>query len=284
MSESPRIDLHAHTTHSDGTLSPEELATHAHEVGLTALAITDHDTTSALEPAARAAEDLGLEILPGCEISTRISAGTVHLLAFGFDVDDADFQALLTRVRELRDERNVEIFAKLAALGVPLETQDVMKYVVGRVVARPHFARAMVDKGYAEDTRDVFARFLKDGGPAYVPWESPDPREAIEVVRKAGGAPVIAHPRQIKLGSKGAYRRNFRRWKDAGLVGIEVDHPSHDATYRAQFRELADELDLVPTGGSDFHGAAKPWIRLGEGDGTIDVRRGTWDALMAACA
>ena len=281
MTDDRRIDLHAHTVHSDGTMTPTELVQHAAQIGLTALAVTDHDTTSALAEARAAGDAAGVEVLNGCEISCTIPSGVVHILTYGFDENDATFQSLLTRVRESRDERNLGILAKLAELELPLTIDEVRKHAFGRVVARPHFAAAMVERGYVDDVRDAFRRYLYDGGPAHALAEMPPPEEAIRAAERAGGVSVVAHPRQLRMGSRGAYRRLFRRFKEAGMSGVEVDHPSHKPEHRELFGELADELDLVASGGSDFHGSAKPHIRLGVGDGTIHVTYETWKHLKA---
>jgi len=279
-----RIDLHAHTNHSDGTFTPVALVRLARDIGLSLLAVTDHDTTSALPEAQAEGRAMGVEILSGCEISTRTADGNVHVLGLGFEPSDAAFQHFLARVREARERRNEGIFEKLAALGVPVTHEDVHAHVFGRILARPHFGRALVDRGHVFDLRAAFSLYLRDGGPAYVEAAFPPPVEAVRAIRAAGGAAVIAHPGQLKLADRAAYVRFLTDLRDAGLAGVEVWHPSHDAEARTQFSALAKELDLVPSGGSDFHGEHKPRIRLGSGDGTIEMRRETWDALRARCS
>ncbi len=281
MNAAPHIDLHAHTIHSDGTMTPTELVEAAADCGLAALAVTDHDITSGLAEAHVAGERLGVEIIDGCEISAELPTGTVHILAYAFDKDDAPFQALLEEVRVGRDERNVIILEKLAALRMPLDESEIRAFAHGRVVARPHIALAMVKRGYVDDVREAFRHYLHDRGPAYVQAKMPSPERAIEAVVNAGGVAVLAHGKSLRLGGKAKYRPVIERFKSAGLGGIEVDHPTHDTGWRRTFRQIADALGLVPTGGSDFHGAAKPHIRLGEGDGTIDVRYDTWERLRA---
>ena len=279
-----RIDLHTHTLCSDGSDSPETLIAKAAEAGLSAVAITDHDTFDALVPAAQAAKAHGIELLPGCEVSTALPSGVVHILAYGMDTGHAGLLSLLDRIRSARTRRNVRILEKLASLGAPVSETAIHKQADGPIVARPHIAQALVEAGHVESVREAFDRFLNDRGPAYEQARLPDPIEAIRCIVAAGGAAVVAHPRQMRLGSVGRYRRVFTKWRGAGLAGIEVQHVSHDTTHRNRYALLAKELDLVPTGGSDYHGAAKPWLRLGVGDGTIEVRRGTWDALCARMA
>lgn len=274
-----RIDLHAHTTCSDGTLTPDELVTAAKAAGLRAIALTDHDTLSGWPAAQRAAAREHIELIPGCEITARLPAGTVHVLAYGPDAGNADLQDLLGRIRAAREARNAHVLERLHRLGVGVTLDEVRQAATSPLLARPHIAAAMVARGHVETVREAFERYLRDGGPAYTPVEAPTPAEAIETIVGAGGLAVIAHPRQIRLGSQARHRRVFARWRGLGLAGIEVDHPSHDTTHRLLFRDLATALDLVPTGGSDFHGSHKPHLRLGEGDGTIDVRYSTWERL-----
>ncbi|MDA1196114.1 MAG: PHP domain-containing protein, partial [Planctomycetota bacterium] len=199
-----RIDLHAHTTHSDGTLAPAALVALAAEVGLHALAITDHDTTSALPEARAAAADLGVEIWTGCEVTCGMPSGIAHVLAYAFDEQDAGLQALLMRVRAGREERNTGIYERLEALGVPVTVAEVEQHADSPIVARPHFARALVAAGHVETVRQAFDRYLRDGGPAYVRPLVPPAPEAVAAVVAAGGVAVLAHPRSLKLGSRTA--------------------------------------------------------------------------------
>ena len=275
-----RIDLHAHTVHSDGTLTPTELVERAHEKGLRGLAVTDHDTTTALPEAHAAGAALGVEIFDGCEITARMPAGVVHILAYAFDAEEPGFARMLERVRTGRERRNEEILAKLADLGVPLDFEEVAALAHGCIIARPHFAQALIDRGYVDDAREAFRSYLRDGGPAYARAEVPRAEEAIEAARGAGGVTVLAHPRSLKMENRRGYERAIRMLQEAGLEGLEVDHPSHDTTRRKLFADIARALDLVPSGGSDFHGANKPYIELGVGDGTIEVLYPTWERLL----
>ncbi len=276
-----RIDLHAHTTHSDGTLSPAELVARAKQRGLGALAVTDHDTTSGLAEARRTGRALGVRILDGSEVTAALPSGISHILAYGFDVADVGLQDLLARVRRGRDERNTAILARLRELGAPVEAEAVARHATGSVIARPHIAKAVVEAGHADDVREAFRRYLKDGGPAHVVADVPAAEEVIATVTAAGGVTVLAHPRSLKMGQRRGYRQVFERLAAAGLSGIEVGHPSHDANHRRMFADLAGALGLVCSAGSDFHGANKPHLELGCGDGTIQVTEATWDALAA---
>ena len=276
-----RIDLHAHTTCSDGTLTPAELVRLAWQRGLGALAVTDHDTTSGLAEAHRVGAQLGVEILDGCEVTALLPSGIAHVLAYGFDVESARFQGLLERVRKGRDQRNGIILGKLEALGVAVDYDSVCRHAAGEVIARPHIAAAMVEQGHVDDLREAFQRFLKDGGAAYAEAPVPPAAEVVEEIVAAGGVAVLAHPRSLRMGSRRAYRQVFLDLKAAGLAGIEVHHPSQDGNMRRMFESLAVELDLVVSAGSDFHGSTKPHLELGSGDGTIEVTYATWKALHA---
>ncbi len=275
----PRIDLHAHTEHSDGTHTATALVRLARDVGLSLLAVTDHDTTAGLAEAEAEGRALGVAVLPGCEISTRIPEGNVHVLGLGVDPGHLGLQRFLASVRAGRDARNERIYERLAALGVPVTPEEVAVHVRGRIVARPHFARALVARGYVPDLRAAFTQYLRDGGPAYVDAQVPPPAEAVKAIREAGGVAVVAHPGQIRLGLPDGMRAFLRELRAAGLAGLEVWHPSHDAQARVLFGALAAELDLLPSGGSDFHGDTKPHIRLGVGDGTIALEAEVWERL-----
>jgi predicted metal-dependent phosphoesterase TrpH len=279
-----RIDLHAHTHHSDGSLSPGELVALAKEVGLRALAVTDHDTTAGWPEAKEAGRALGVEVIGGTEVTARFPGRAMHLLAYGCDAREPGFQALLREVRAGRDARNPRILDRLAALGCPVTMAEVLAEAKGEAVGRPHIARAMVRRGFAPDVRAAFATYLKDGGPAYVPTESVEPAEVIAAATAAGGVCVLAHPRQLRLEGPEACAALVASLAAAGLAGIEVHHPSHDAERRAAWGALAEAHRLVASGGSDFHGATKPDVRLGVGDGTISVGYETWEALRARCA
>jgi predicted metal-dependent phosphoesterase TrpH len=281
-----RIDLHAHTFHSDGTLSPGDVVRLAKESGLRAVAVTDHDTTAGWAEAMEAGRVLGVEVIGGIEVTARFPGRAMHVLAYGCDVRDPGIQTLL-RLREIRagrDARNPRILDRLAGLGCSVSMEDVLAEAKGEAVGRPHIARALVKKGFAPDVRAAFALFLKDGGPAYVATETVEPVQVIATVAAAGGVTVLAHPKQLRLEGPSAAETLVRDLAAAGLGGIEVWHPSHDSGHRAAYLALATAHGLVPSGGSDFHGANKPDVRLGTGDGTIDVGYATWEALRARCA
>jgi predicted metal-dependent phosphoesterase TrpH len=279
-----RIDLHAHTRYSDGSLTPAALVALAKQSGLRALAVTDHDTLAGVPEALEAGRATGVEVLQGVEITAKWPGRAMHVLAYGFDAREKGFAALLTEVRAGRAERNPRILARLCELGFPVTIDEVRAEAGGEVVGRPHIARALVRKGHAIDSKAAFSLWLRDGGPAFIAAESVEPHEVLAAVRAAGGVTVLAHPRQLKLDGPAGVEALLRDLTAKGLGGVEVDHPSQNGEERALFRRLARQFGLVASGGSDFHGEAKPDIRLGTGNGTIDVPYATWEALRARCA
>jgi len=277
------IDLHAHTNRSDGSLRPAALVALAKEVGLGALAVTDHDTTSGFDEASEAGRSMHVEILLGIEITARYPGRAMHLLAYGFDRREKAFVAMLEEIVRGRELRNPRILDKLAALGFPVTMAEVRAESGGDVVGRPHIAAALKKRGYVPDTKAAFTLWLKDGGPAFVAAESLEPHEVIAIVRAAGGTTVVAHPKQLRCETATAYGALVQKLAQEGLGGVEVDHPSQKPEERALFRRLAVANDLVASGGSDFHGSSKPDIRLGTGDGTIAMAYETYEALLARC-
>ena len=277
------IDLHAHTNRSDGSLRPAALVALARDVGLEALAITDHDTTAAFDEATEAGRSMGVEILLGCEITARFPGRAMHLLAYGFARREPGFVEMLEEIIRGRELRTPRILDKLAALGVPVTMDEVRAEAVGDVIGRPHIALALKRRGYVPDTKAAFTRYLRDGGPAFVATDSVEPLAVITTVRRAGGTTVIAHPKQLRVETPGRYEALVTELAAAGLGGLEVDHPSQKPDERAMFRRLAEAHGLVASGGSDFHGDSKPDIRLGVGDGTIAIGYETYEALLARC-
>lgn len=271
------IDLHAHTNESDGTLSPADLVALAKNSDLAALAITDHDTFSGYEKAVSHATAAELDLVRGIELNTRLYLNgggdhrAVHLLAYFLDgVPGREFSEWLDEERGERRLRNRRLAEALQARGMDVTLEEVEAR--GRTLTgRPHFARVLVEKGYAANFEDAFRRYLGEDAPTYVPRKSKTTDEVIAIVREAGGVPVIAHP--IRLGlARDAERALLERFKRAGLVGLEIYHSEHTPELQAHYRQLAVELGLLPTGGSDFHGAVKPGVQLGTGtDGNVRV-------------
>lgn len=253
-----RIDLHTHTSVSDGTDTPTQLIRKAAEQGLDVIGLTDHDTFDGLREAKLAAEQVGIGLLPGLEMSCQRDGASVHLLGYGCDPHYEPLLDELTKVRVGRTGRLPEMLAKLADLGMPLTEQEIAAQVgASPSLGRPHVADAMVAKGYVVDRQEAFDKYLYEGGPAYANRYSCDLRRGIELVRQARGVPVIAHPwgrgREASL-NPSVLSELVMEYR---LEGVEVDHPDHDADTRARLRPLADKLGLLALGSSDHHGLGK---------------------------
>ncbi len=259
------IDLHAHSSASDGTDSPAELVAAAGAAGLDVLAITDHDNTGGWEPAAQARPD-HLTLIRGAEFSTVVHVGprtvSVHLLGYLFDPLHPAIVAEQDRLRGERLHRGMAIVAKMVAAGVPISAEQVMQIADGAPVGRPHIGRALVAAGVVSSVDQAFESYLAGHGPYYVPKADTDLYTAIEMIAAAGGVSVIAHPR-----GRGEFRAltadRIRDLAAHGLGGLEVDHPDHDAAERAELRSIADDVGLLTTGSSDYHGHNKK-LRLGQ--------------------
>jgi predicted metal-dependent phosphoesterase TrpH len=275
------LDLHTHSTASDGSLSPAELVRLAERTGLAGLALTDHDTVAGLPEALAAAQGSELELVPGVELSAASAEGALHIVGLFVDHRDPGLAGGLAWARRMRDERNPEIARRLAALGKPVDLERVAELAGGDVIGRPHFAAAMVERGYVSSADEAFARYLSSAGAAYVPKRKLEPAECIRLIRGAGGVPVLAHPDQTGLG-KGALEQLVERLTAAGLAGIEAYCPSYDSSRTRAYRDLALKYDLVVSGGSDFHGAAKPAIKLGRGFGSMYVPDSLLDPIVEA--
>ncbi|MBI2239057.1 MAG: PHP domain-containing protein, partial [Actinobacteria bacterium] len=248
------IDLHAHTTFSDGTFTPsEELVKLALERDLSVLAVTDHDTTGGLPEAAVAAEGTGLEIVPGVEFSAEYRGASLHVLAYWIDPEDSEFQAELTRLRDSRLRRAELMVERLQELGYPISFERVREIAAGAPIIRPHIAQAMVEAGIVPTEKAAFDRFIADGGPAHVPKHALHPLDAVDLIRRAGGACVLAHP-GMWAGDRSVPDDLIDAMAGRGMAGLEVDHPDHTDEQRERYREMAERLGLVVTGGSDCHG------------------------------
>ncbi|MFF0272521.1 MULTISPECIES: PHP domain-containing protein [unclassified Streptomyces] len=257
-----RIDLHTHSTASDGTDSPAELVRNAAAAGLDVVALTDHDTTRGHAQAIAALPE-GLTLVTGAELSCRIDGVGLHMLAYLFDPEEPALLAERELVRDDRVPRARAMVGKLQDLGVPVTWDQVARIAGDGSVGRPHVAEALVELGVVRDVSGAFTpEWLADGGRAYVGKHELDPIDAIRLVKAAGGVTVFAHPLAVKRGQV-LPEASIARLAEAGLDGIEVDHMDHDEATRARLRGLARELGLLTTGSSDYHGSRKT-CRLGE--------------------
>ncbi|HKK07962.1 MAG TPA: PHP domain-containing protein [Gemmatimonadota bacterium] len=246
--EGARVDLHLHSTASDGTEAPASVVRRAADAGLAGVALADHDTVGGLEEAAREASRLGLRFLAGSELSANEPGRSVHLLAYGFDPEDEGLRAYLEGYREERVRRAREIVRRLRELGVDLPYEEVERRAVGGNPTRAHIGRALVEEGLVKDERTAFGRYLSRGRPAFVEKRPSPPADVIARAHAAGGVVLVAHPgREHSM-------EDIERWLGEGLDGVEVLHPSHDEAMRARLGALVRDRGLLAGGGSDWHG------------------------------
>jgi len=240
-------------------------------MGLTALAITDHDTVEGVDQALAAGRRLGVEIVPGIEFSVQTDVpGHTHLLGLLIDHHHPALEKALARIVESRHQRNLKIIDRLNELGLELTRQEVFAISGGGQMGRPHIGQAMVNRGYVQSLNEAMAKYIKKGGPAYVDRFRPKAGQAIEVIHEIGGAAVLAHP--VSMGLTGLkLKEKLKELKQAGLDGVEVYCPSQDEIFRQEILALARSLELVVSGGSDFHGMYKPDIKLGFGRGDLRI-------------
>lgn len=250
------VDLHTHSTASDGTLAPERVVEAAKRCNLAALALTDHDSIAGVAAAREAGDRLGIRIVAGCELSAFQDDHEVHLLALHLTRIDT-LEGRLAELRALRHERAQKIVEKLNALGVEITLDEVLGQAKGGAVGRPHVARALIARGAVQDFKDAFVRYLGNGGAAFVPKAKLSVDDAIEIAHEAGGLAVWAHP------AEGGRRERLEPLVNAGLDGIEVRHPSHSAEDIKRLEALAEFFGLVVSGGSDWHGASDGPRKLG---------------------
>lgn len=255
------IDLHTHSTASDGSFSPAALVRQAKDTDLAALALTDHDTLKGLAEAEEEASG-ALEFVRGCEVSVTTPMGSMHILGLWLPRDSEPLENFLASQRERRNARNIQMIEKLNALGLKISMEDVMSHA-GSSVGRLHMAKAMLDKGYVKSLNDAFSGYLGDNAPAYVPKPFLDPAIAISIMRKLGATVAVAHP-LLEKPDLNVLDSLIGTWKDAGLDALEAWHSVHDPQQTDAVIELAKKHGLGLTGGSDFHGVAKPHVRLGK--------------------
>jgi len=288
------VDLHTHSTCSDGTVSPAGIVDEAARVGLHAVALTDHDTIEGNASFLTAAASCGIRAVAGVEISAEFihpenrggagDDGELHILGFFAAWSDAAAAALapLAEIRRNREERNPQIVRKLQDLGCAITYDEVVRHAGNDVVGRPHIAAVMLEKGFVRSTQAAFDRYLGRDAAAFVSKRIFAPDRAIGLIATAGGLPVLAHPRTLDIRTDEAFRRLLSPLIGCGLRGIEAYYPVHEPRDTARYCAYAAEFDLLVTGGSDFHGANKPDIALGKGFGRLAVPDVCFDALCAA--
>lgn len=274
------IDLHTHTQVSDGTDSPGELVRRAKAIGLHALAITDHDTIAGLPEAQQEGAALGIEVIRGCEISARGDDTEMHILGLWLPEDATVLEQTLADLRAHRDTRNVVIVEKLQALGLDVSYEEVLEASRGEAVGRPHIATVLINKGFATDWQDAFVRYLGYKGKAFAPKEILGPEEAVSLLAGMGATVSLAHP-CLSMHSRDAIEQLVRRLKEHGLTAIEAYHSDQSQAEQRFCVDIAARYGLALTGGSDYHGTAKPRISLGTGHGSLRVPLFVLDGLKA---
>ena len=264
------IDLHAHTSASDGTYSPNELVTLAKSEGIEAIAITDHDTIEGVPEALESGEKIGLEVIPGVEISIDHQPGSMHVLGLFLDIKNKKLIEYLTVLQASRSSRNPKIIEKLNELGLAISMEDVQKISGGGQVGRPHIAAALLKDGYVSSNQQAFDKYLKKGAIAYFERSRLTREETVDMIHGAGGLVILAHPNTLGVnGSSFSYLMS--ELKEVGFDGLEVFYNSHSQTDEDRLMKIVDKNGFIISGGTDFHGQNKPSIKLGVGYGNMAI-------------
>ena len=258
------FDLHTHSNASDGSFSPTDLVRKAKAEGLSTLALIDHDTVSGVKEAMAAGVEQGIFVIPGVEISIDFQPGTMHICGYFIDIKDRRLREGLAFVQEARRNRNPQIITKLNQLGLKITLDEVRQVAGPDQVGRPHFAKVLVQKGYVQSTKEAFTKYLAKGAPAYMDKKRLSLDDAVAMIRAAGGVAVLAHPILLGWDRTEDFRATFIRLLEAGVEGIEAFNSYQTEEQNWQFYEMARDLDLIVTAGSDFHGDTNPDFQLGE--------------------
>ena len=282
-----RIDLHIHSTASDGTLTPAEILSLAKELNLGAIAITDHDTLDGSKDALSFGIPPSVKFLTGVEISAEpppsfSCAGSFHILGYAVDIDHPALSHKLSMLRDSRKNRNPQILKLLSRFGIEIEFDEVRKLAGNSQLGRPHIAQLMVDKGYVRSIDSAFDEYLGNGKPAYVDRFRFECEETIKAILNAGGIPVLAHPRLLGIKENDVIEDLIAVLTDMGLRGIEAYYPEHTKNLIAYYSRLARHFNLLITGGTDFHGAIKPDIQMGVGNGDFFVPFELYEKLISS--
>lgn len=275
------VDLHTHTCRSDGSKTPTELVDYALKKGLSAIAITDHDTVAGLEEAIEYAKDKDIEVIPGIELSTEYQGKDIHIVGLDIDYKSKEFTNYLEEFVDSRDTRNIKMCKLLSDMGLTMTYEELKAEYAGSVITRAHYARFMLKRGYVTSLAEAFERYIGDNCPCFLPREKITPTKGVELIIKAGGIPILAHPM--------LYGMSFERlqglvdiMKVAGLMGIEAIYTTNTTSDERETREFAKRNNLLISGGSDYHGVAKPKTDLGVGFGKLFVPEAVWHDLKMA--
>jgi predicted metal-dependent phosphoesterase TrpH len=283
--ERQRIDLHIHSTASDGTLTPLEILLLAEQLCIKAISITDHDTIEGTEQADLCEKPSFLKFITGVEISSKPpfflpSTGSLHILGYGIQTSHTELKNTLDRLQNARKNRNPEILRRLAEMGIKITLEEIRKTVGPGQIGRPHIARVLIAKGVVQNMDDAFGTYLGKNCPAYIDKYRIKCERAIQLILRAGGIPVLAHPGIINAANPDDLTVLVSRLKEMGLMGIEVYYPGHSKFQTNQYRELAQDMDLLLTGGTDFHGMMHPDIQMGSGRGDTFVPYKLYEKLI----
>ncbi len=277
------VDLHSHTTASDGSLTPTQLVDYAKEQGLAALAITDHDTTGGLDEALARAKEIGLEVIPGIEIATVVEGCDVHIVGLFIDHHHPQMTAHVAKMAQTRVDRNFAMIDKLKAAGINIDRSDLDRFE-GSSIARGHIAAILIERGYATDLKDAMAKYMLTGTVGYVKRENPPPGECVEVIHQGGGLAFIAHINQIDRQDWAHGEAVVRQVMAAGADGIETLYSEYDQTWQERAEALVQEFGALRSGGSDYHGAIKKNLELATGYGALAVPYDYVEAMKARLA
>ena len=264
--KSPKFDLHVHTTASDGSLNSRQIVAEAKRIGLTTMAITDHDTIGNVKECIEEGKKQGIRIIAGVELSAEIDKGKMHILGYGIDPDNREFNIVMQMLREAREARNKNIIEALKCLfKIEISIDDVKKYAKGETIGKPHIAAAIVEKGYCSDIESVFKKILGTKRMDSIERKKLPPKSCIELIKKAGGFAFLAHPNSLKLTQKNTFAK-IKELQRYGLVGVEAYHSSNTPAQNNAYVNMANELGLMISCGSDFHGIEiKKDVKLGFG-------------------
>lgn len=264
------VDLHVHSTKSDGSYTPSELVTYALEKGLTAFALTDHDTTDGIDEALKAAEGKPIEVIPGIEFSSEYEGKDIHIVGLYIDYQSDFFKRRLVNFVNGRIIRNKEMCRRLTEHGMPVTYEELTSEFPDSVITRSHYAKYLLNHGYTKSLKEAFDRYIGDNCPCFVPRKKITPMRAVEIILKAGGIPILAHPILYHM-SDARLEKLVATLKDMGLLGIEAVYSTYSPSEERQMRTLAAKYDLCISGGSDFHGNAKPGLDLATGYGKLFI-------------
>ena len=274
------IDLHVHSDKSDGSLSPSDLVSYAIKQGVSAFALTDHDTVDGIDEAVAASKNTSVTVIPGIELSTEYEGKDIHIVGLFIDKEQPAFRERIQRFANARTNRNLEMCQKLTEAGLPLEYEELTNAFPGAVITRAHYAQILLTKGYTKSLKEAFERYIGDHSPCFIPRKKISPEEGVKFILSANGLPVLAHPMQYGMGDA-RLQQLIDRLKEAGLVALEAIYCTHTPSEEAKLCKLAKDNGLLISGGSDFHGKAKPGLELGTGYGRLHVSQEVLENLKA---